>query len=1056
MIIIDSMRTLPVRPPLTMRELADDRLTSDAAGHVFQTPSFVRWSRRSKGIVAGGLEPHDIEVSDESRPISAPGPARRRSRWSCLPRLSRRRSNRGRDPGFERAQRVASCQGAPRSALAWPQLVHTSAIRVLDLELEHERPYAVVEWVGVTTLTASVRATGPRSRREAMELTHAMAGALRAAHRLGLPHGRLGPAHVLLAGPTHPKLDFTGAAVGFPELSGASDGAWGNPNDDTAAGEAADLYNLGTLLTWLLTDQGDRPIHQASAGGPDAASALGKLVRDLLTDDPAERPSAREVQERLDELINPMDATGNWVMPGKTLAQSSSLARSDRPESMIGSFGSATLVVDAGVPYLGRFRLLEKLGEGGQGVVHRAEDPSNGSIVAIKILRTDRVDNPMVLRRFRKEARLASREANNPYVVNLLEFNEDDGVPYMVLEFVAGASLGDLLQERVRLGETEALSFMAAVARGLVEAHERGIVHRDIKPSNILLLEPRRLAAEPVPATESFDLDREDKPGPSIASRIRAPRRCQRPWRSPSPGIRPGRGSRSPTSDWPGTSSTPNRWRSPRRAPCWERLTTWRPNNGPVVPWIPGPTTTLWAPPCFIFWPASLLSPRRHGMCFAFSTATTRRPGSRRLTWESARRPSEWSKADPVQAAFEDRYFDAGAMLRDIEVLLHGQPEAIWAIHPRLPECDPERALPFEFRWELESSPRQLWPLVTNTDRLDRAIGFAPVTYKIRHEPGRGVRTFAEGRKAGMVEVGEEHPYEWIEPRKMGVLREYTQGTVSVDGQRQSSWTARTGGGGTTLTHRLWLEPSSWKIRLGSRWGVGVSLRKSLERVYLRIDATLKSQRLREVSCRVDPFEEPAAMPAPRRQRLERLLDRLVEQGIDATIADQLGDHLALAAPQEVARIRPLALAERWGLDPDQVVNACLHGAREGLLELHWDLLCPICRISCQVTDTLRAIAEHARAARLANLRLQTRLRQFDRVDLPRTPRDPRSRPGHLLHRRTGALSSCAGSGPRRTQRADRAGAGATSGLVPAARPTVALVSRLPGPDFRDDPPLGH
>ena len=181
----------------------------------------------------------------------------------------------------------------------------------------------------------------------------------------------------------------------------------------------------------------------------------------------------------------------------------------------------------------------------------------------------------------------------------------------------------------------------------------------------------------------------------------------------------------------------------------------------------------------------------------------------------------------------DDRYYDAGAMLRDIEALLHGQPSDL-AIHPRLPDCDPSRLLEFEFRWELESSPRQLWPLVTNTDRLDRAIGFAPVTYRTSYEPGRGVRTFAEGRKAGMIEVGEEHPYEWIEPRRMSVLREYTQGPfrwmVSV-----VELTPRPHGG-TTLIHRLRLEPSSWKIRLGSRLqGVGVSM-QSLARVYQRID----------------------------------------------------------------------------------------------------------------------------------------------------------------------------------------------------------------------------
>ena len=105
----------------------------------------------------------------------------------------------------------------------------------------------------------------------------------------------------------------------------------------------------------------------------------------------------------------------------------------------------------------------------------------------------------------------------------------------------------------------------------------------------------------------------------------------------------------------------------------------------------------------------------------------------------------------------EDRYYDAAAMLRDIEALLHGQPSDL-EIHPRLPAASVHPALEFEFRWELDSTPRQLWPLVTNTDRLDRAIGFTPVTYKTNYEPGHGVRTFAEGRKAGMVEIGEEHP----------------------------------------------------------------------------------------------------------------------------------------------------------------------------------------------------------------------------------------------------------------------------------------------------------
>ena len=90
------------------------------------------------------------------------------------------------------------------------------------------------------------------------------------------------------------------------------------------------------------------------------------------------------------------------------------------------------------------------------------------------------------MRRFRKEARLLG-EVNNPYVTNLLEVNEDDGIHFLVLELVTGRSLGQVLEARGVLDEHEALTILADVARALVDAHERGIVHRDVKPDNILL-----------------------------------------------------------------------------------------------------------------------------------------------------------------------------------------------------------------------------------------------------------------------------------------------------------------------------------------------------------------------------------------------------------------------------------------------------------------------------------------------------------------------------------------------------------------------------------------
>jgi serine/threonine protein kinase len=134
---------------------------------------------------------------------------------------------------------------------------------------------------------------------------------------------------------------------------------------------------------------------------------------------------------------------------------------------------------------LSHYRIIDKLGEGGMGVVYRAEDTVLGRQVALKLLPGDLTRDPDRVARFRREARTAS-SLNHPYVCTVYEVGEAEGVYYIASELVDGGSLRELLSEG-GLELVRLLRFATQIAEGLSKAHEAGIVHRDVKPENILL-----------------------------------------------------------------------------------------------------------------------------------------------------------------------------------------------------------------------------------------------------------------------------------------------------------------------------------------------------------------------------------------------------------------------------------------------------------------------------------------------------------------------------------------------------------------------------------------
>jgi serine/threonine-protein kinase len=147
----------------------------------------------------------------------------------------------------------------------------------------------------------------------------------------------------------------------------------------------------------------------------------------------------------------------------------------DEPDPLIGE------TVD------GRYRVLERIGSGGMGIVYKVEHLRMGKIAAMKVLHRDLVAHADVVKRFRREAEAVSRLAN-PHTVQTFDFGTAGGALYLVMEYVRGEDLGTILRRDGPMPWARAAPIFVQICEALAEAHELGIVHRDLKPENIVVV----------------------------------------------------------------------------------------------------------------------------------------------------------------------------------------------------------------------------------------------------------------------------------------------------------------------------------------------------------------------------------------------------------------------------------------------------------------------------------------------------------------------------------------------------------------------------------------
>src|SRR5262245_61046871 len=136
---------------------------------------------------------------------------------------------------------------------------------------------------------------------------------------------------------------------------------------------------------------------------------------------------------------------------------------------------------------IGKYKILERIGRGGMGMIYKAHDPILNRPVALKVISTDIDVTDEIRTRFFREAQACAR-LNHPNIVTVYDMGEDSGQMFIVMELLDGVELRRLIADRAAIALEEKLSIMVQVCDGLHYAHQRGVVHRDIKPGNIMRL----------------------------------------------------------------------------------------------------------------------------------------------------------------------------------------------------------------------------------------------------------------------------------------------------------------------------------------------------------------------------------------------------------------------------------------------------------------------------------------------------------------------------------------------------------------------------------------
>jgi adenylate cyclase len=257
--------------------------------------------------------------------------------------------------------------------------------------------------------------------------------------------------------------------------------------------------------------------------------------------------------------------------------------------------------------------------------------------------------------------------------------------------------------------------------------------------------------------------------------------------------------------------------------------------------------------------------------------------------------------------------------------------------------------LRFEARDRFRVTPEALWPLISNTAKLNRALGMPPVEYTVVPSDGGGSHIEARARVLGIpLARWTEYPFRWEAPHGYTVVRELHGGPLRR--VRIGVQLTPDDSGTEALIYTEFVPRNPLGSALVRRLGPA-SVGKVLQQCRL-FERYLLGQS-------DNPFPNLAGskeLPTEARGAAEEL----VRRGLDQRGVELLRQHLAEAPDEDVVKMRPFELADRWGLDRRQTLALFLHATTAGLVTMTWDVLCPNCRVAKEERASLREVSAEA------------------------------------------------------------------------------------------------